>query len=245
MSKQNIYNSLIKMGMSHAGALGILGNFQAESGCEACRLQGDYELSRSRSKEYAAKVDSGEISKHVFSRDSMGWGLYQLTYWSRKEGFYDFCKNQNGSKSIADEEIQLKYMLKELREEYFDLYKFLCSTKEMYTATKRFCEEFERPAINNVQARYAMAQAIEAELNTDSEQITSDYWPPRVIDKNMSGCDVEVLQAVLKARGYAINNISGKFDNLLESETKKFQQENALVADGVVGPKTWAKLLQI
>ena len=239
---QEIYDVLRGQGMTHAGALGVMGNLQAESGCEACRLQGDYEISRARSREYAAKVDSGEISRHVFSRDAMGWGIYQLTYWSRKEGFYDFCKEKG--KSIADLETQLAYLCKEMRTDYFSLFSFLGKTNEMFTACKRVCEEFERPAINNVQARYAMALNIEKELKYKEKAVDSKYWPPRMIDKNMSGPDVEVLQAILKARGYSINYVSGKFDSLLESQLKAFQSNCGLDADGVCGPLTWAKALE-
>lgn len=240
---QTIYDYLIKAGLTHEGALGLMGNLMAESGCEACRLQGDFDISRSRSKAYAEKVDSGEMSIHIFSRDGMGWGLPQFTYWSRKEGLYSYCKDRK--KSIADESAQLGYMLKEMREQYFSLLQFLCKTTEMYTACKRVCEEYERPAINNVQARYAMAKSIESELSVETKPKKESYWPPRTIDKNMSGPDVAVLQSILKARGYEINSISGNFDDLLEREVKAFQKDNMLSAiDGVVGPKTWAVILE-
>lgn len=242
MSKQQIYDALRNAGISHAGAIGIMGNLQAESGCESCRLQGDYELGRTRSKEYAAKVDSGELSRHIFSMDGQGWGVYQLTYHTRKAGFHDFVKANNGS--IADMELQLRYMVKELKEDFPNLWQFLRVTTSVWNSTKRFCEEFERPAVNNIQARYAMAQAIESELSVETKPKKESYWPPRTIDKNMSGPDVAVLQSILKARGYEIDSISGIFDDLLEREVKAFQKDNMLSADGVVGPKTWAVILE-
>lgn len=240
MSKQQIYDALRKAGISHAGAIGIMGNLQAESGCESCRLQGDYELGRTRSKEYAAKVDSGELSRHIFSMDGQGWGVYQLTYHTRKAGFHDFVKANNGS--IADMELQLRYMVKELKEDFPNLWHFLRVTTSVWNSTKRFCEEFERPAVNNIQARYAMAQAIEGELKAAP---TAEYWPPRTIDKSMKGADVEVLQAILKARGYAVNYVGGVFDALLETEVKKFQKDHGLKPDGICGPLTWNKVLEV
>ena len=42
--------------------------------------------------------------------------------------------------------------------EYAALWKFLCETDELYTATERICKEYERPAVNNVQARFDVAQ---------------------------------------------------------------------------------------
>ena len=238
--KQKIYDVLRSAGISHAGAIGIMGNLQAESGCESCRLQGDYELGRTRSKEYAAKVDSGELSRHIFTMDGQGWGVYQLTYHTRKAGFHDFVKANNGS--IADMELQLRYMVKELKEDFPNLWQFLRVTTSIFNATKRFCEEFERPAVNNVQARYAMAQAIEGELKAAP---TADFWPPRTIDKSMKGADVEVLQAILKARGYAVNYVGGVFDTLLETEVKAFQKDHGLDCDGICGPLTWHKVLEV
>ena len=247
MGKKDLYNYFTAAGLTHAGALGLLGNLQAESGCEACRLQGDFELGRSKSKAYAEKVDSGEMSVHIYSRDAQGWGLAQWTYWSRKEALYYFCRGRG--KSIADEMYQAQFIVKELRDDYPQLLKFLCSTDEMFTATKRVCEEYERPAINNVQARYAMAKNIETELVNVAESKQNPeketFWPPRTIDKNMYGPDVEVLQAILKAKGYGINYISGKFDTLLEQEVKKFQTDNNLKPDGIVGPLSWDKILSL
>ena len=135
MGKKDLYNYFTAAGLTHAGALGLLGNLQAESGCESCRLQGDFDLTRSRSKAYAARVDSGEMSIHVMANDQAGWGLAQWSYWSRKEALFYFCRGRGAS--IADEMSQAQFIMKELREDYSQLLKFLCSTNEMFTATKK------------------------------------------------------------------------------------------------------------
>lgn len=243
---REIYRQLVTFGMTHAGALGVMGNLQAESGCESCRLQGDYELSRSKSKAYAAKVDSGLMIKHIFMYDACGWGLAQWTYFSRKSALYDYCK-QSGA-SIADLTAQLSFLAKELREYYPNLWTFLCSTNDMYAATKRVCEEFERPAVNNVGARYLMAQTIESELSketTEPEPTEESYWPPRTVDRNMAGPDIFALQGVLCARGYYKNEMSGRFDGSLEAAVKQFQKDSKLSADGICGPLTWAALVKL
>jgi hypothetical protein len=247
MGKIDLYNYFTAAGLTHAGALGLLGNLQAESGCESCRLQGDFDLTRFRSKAYAAKVDSGEMSVHVMANDQAGWGLAQWTYPQRKANLANFCKERGVS--IADETSQAAFILKELREEYFQLLKFLCSTDEMYTATKRICEEYERPAINNVQARYAMAQSIEKQIAGSTQPVGGKpvgetYWPPRTLDKNMSGGDVLVIQALLSARGLYKGDFNGRFADRLESAVREFQKKKGLSVDGVVGPMTWKKLLE-
>lgn len=252
MGLQTIYNALRKGGLSRWGSLAVMGNLQAESGNESVRLQGDFDAARRVSKTYAAEVDSGEKSRNTYSRDARGWGLAQWTYWSRKEGLYDLCKSKG--KSIGDEATQCEWLLTELKS-YPTLLAYLktAGENECYEATRRVCVEFERPAVNNVQVRYNNAVDLSRQVKdgepdstpTPTPTPTEKFWPPRMIDKNMSGKDVEVWQAVLKARGYAINYIDGKFGDLLERETKKFQSENGLSSDGVVGPMTWRKGLEI
>ena len=39
---QTIYNLLRGYGLSEAGAIGVIGNWQAESNCEPNRVQGDF-----------------------------------------------------------------------------------------------------------------------------------------------------------------------------------------------------------
>ena len=41
-----IFNQLRAAGCSRAGALGLMGNWKAESGLEACRLQNDFSANR-------------------------------------------------------------------------------------------------------------------------------------------------------------------------------------------------------
>jgi peptidoglycan hydrolase-like protein with peptidoglycan-binding domain len=67
---------------------------------------------------------------------------------------------------------------------------------------------------------------------------------PATISLGSQGEDVKRLQRVL-ARQLLWNPfgpITGVFDTTLETSVKSFQQANGLVADGVVGPTTWAKL---
>ena len=60
----------------------------------------------------------------------------------------------------------------------------------------------------------------------------------------MTGADVEVLQAILKARGFLQTNPDGIFGSYIEATVKQFQTAYKLQPDGVVGPLTWGKLLE-
>ena len=46
----------------------------------------------------------------------------------------------------------------------------------------------------------------------------------------------------LTAVGYDVGGVDGIFGAKTETGVKKFQQDNGLTADGIVGPQTWAKI---
>ena len=56
-----------------------------------------------------------------------------------------------------------------------------------------------------------------------------------------SGPGVVQIQKALGARGYKLT-ADGKFGPQTQTAVKDFQTKNGLSSDGVVGPKTWAKL---
>ena len=66
---QIIYNRLRQVGMTEAGALGCLGNWECESNCEPNRVQGDFSSYRTASKQYVADVTAGRISREISGRN--------------------------------------------------------------------------------------------------------------------------------------------------------------------------------
>lgn len=154
--------------------------------------------------------------------------------------------------------------------QYATLLNLLKTDNDLYTCVDKICRLYEQPAVNNVGARFEAANKIKYQINLNewgqaSEPVpvpasdpepaeasepgtgappVSEFWSPRVVDKNMHGPDVEVLQAVLKARGYISTNPDGIFGSYLENAVKRFQTDSGLQPDGVVGPLTWGKLLE-
>lgn len=53
---------------------------------------------------------------------------------------------------------------------------------------------------------------------------------------------VEAIQGALRNAGYYNGNVDGLIGKVTEDAITRFQQDNGLDADGVVGRKTWAKL---
>lgn len=69
----------------------------------------------------------------------------------------------------------------------------------------------------------------------------------KVLQKGSKGANVKALQALLIGYGYSCgkSGADGDFGTGTESAVKKYQKANGLTADGVVGEKTWKKLLGV
>ena len=275
-----IYNQLRAAGVSRAGALGLLGNWKAESGLEACRLQNDFSAGRIYSRSYTDDVTAGRITRAQFARDQKGYGLAQWTYFNfstgqgRKLELYDFWKKSG--KALDDVSMQVAFALHELTTEgqYAGLWQILRTTDDIWTATDKVCRLYEQPFYCNVDTRFRYAKELEAEileaenaaspsstsLGDTSSAVDNDsasmgfelstlnselYYPYRMIDKSMAGTDVAVLQAVLAARGYYTGALDGIFGDALDAAVRKFQMDHDLVVDGVCGPMTWRKILEM
>ena len=257
---QTIYNLLRGYGLSEAGALGMLGNWECESNCEPYRVQGDFQPSRAISKAYVAAIENGAQDRERFATDQKGFGLAQWTYPQRKRNLWDFWESDFDR--IDSVELQVEFAVAELRSEYSGLLSYLKSAEAIYDATARICREYERPTRNDVQARYEAALRIRAELDltgkaevkpsqskvkpsqTEVNEPKLETWPPRVIDEHCSGwAEVWLLQALLKCRGYNVL-VDGIWGSVLTDKVKQFQTEHGLDADGCVGPMSWAKLFE-
>lgn len=262
---QTIYNRLRQFGFTEAGALGVLGNWEAESNCEPCRLQNDFSSTRTASKTYTERVETGGMTRRDFATDQKGYGLAQWTYFNfttgegRKQDLYDFWKKRGGK--LDDVNMQVDFALWEMttQGQYADLLHILKTTDDIYTATDKMCRIFEQPYYCNVDARFKSAKRIKEELdlsgqstmdqvNSDSESTTKEpkleTWPPRTIDEHCSGwAEVWLLQALLKCRGYNVL-VDGIFVDALTHKVKQFQSENGLDPDGAVGNMSWSKLME-
>ena len=66
------------------------------------------------------------------------------------------------------------------------------------------------------------------------------------LKKGSEGEAVEALQRILSTYGYSLgskNPFDGKFGAKTEAAVREFQADQGLTVDGIVGAKTWAKLL--
>lgn len=259
MSEQSIWKALRAGGLSEAGTAGMMGNMYCESALISSNVQDGMGYTDSA---YTEGVDTGSISRTSFKNDSRGYGLCQWTYYSRKDELYGLAKQKGVS--IADEAMQCDMCLKELRRDNSSLFSYLQSTNDVYTSTSRICKEFERPAVNNVDARYSAALSyynkyagtqIEAATAKEDSQGINTYAEAkqttesaeisvRTVRIGDTGTDVAMLQAGLNKLGYYCGYADGIFGNNTLNSLNAFKQECNLTADGIADGDVWQILHQ-
>ena len=143
--------------MTHEGACAMLGNMQEESGLKANIAQRG--MTSLTDAQYTKLFD---VNPERCISDGIGYGLCQWTYPQRKRNLRQFARNWGVS--VGAEDMQTAFVIEEMTTEYAALWKYLCETDELYTATERICKEYERPAVNNVDERYKAAQEFSASL---------------------------------------------------------------------------------
>lgn len=188
MKAKEIYDLLRAGGLSRAGALGMLGNMQAESGLkENIAQRGMTTLS---DEEYTRRADAGTID---FVHDAVGYGLTQLTFWSRKQAFLN--KARSYGRSVGDGALQVEFCLDELCSDYPALLLKLCTSDDIDDCSDSICKDFERPAVNNFLTRRAFAHNFEAEcVDHEPAPDGGKDFPPDP--------SVMLIQAVMQYNGY-------------------------------------------
>lgn len=93
----------------------------------------------------------------------------------------------------------------------------------------------------------------ETPVKTEASAATTSKTTPNtvtikldVLKKGYKGDQVKTVQRILYARGYDLGSkpVDGDFGTKTEAVVRKFQKANGLTVDGIVGEKTWNKLLQ-
>lgn len=155
-TEEKIWNFLKDNGLNDFGAAALMGNLYAESALRPTNLQNTYEKSLGMTDaEYTAAVDNGTYCNFV--KDCAGYGLAQWTYWSRKQNLLDFAKS--AGKSIGDLEMQLTFLIKELKSGYASVLQTLKTATSILVASNAVLTKYERPAnqgtsVQNARASY-------------------------------------------------------------------------------------------
>ena len=155
--EQKIWNFLKAEGFNDFGTAGLMGNLLAESGLQPKNMEDQYQSKLGYNDEsYTRAVDNGTYTNFV--KDAVGYGLAQWTYWTRKQNLLNFAKQNN--KSIGDLDMQLCFLVKELKEMYTNsVYNVLKKATSVLEASNAVLLNFERPAnmgasVQATRARY-------------------------------------------------------------------------------------------
>lgn len=238
MSIKTIYSQLVSAGLSPAGACGLMGNFQAESAMRSNNAQDG--MTRMSDDEYTAAVDNDTYGRFVV--DSVGYGLCQWTYHTRKAALLAYAKN-NGT-SIGDEQMQIAFCIKELKSDYPALWAFLCATNDTYSAASRVCTEFERPAVNNISVRANAAKMFFEQLNGLTVENTAASTIKETTSAEAStGGKIETVREVqiwLNQNYSAGLMPDGLYGTLTQRAlTKALQKCLGVASDGIFGEVTY------
>ena len=192
MSNQTIYDALRAGGLTHEGACGLMGNMMAESGmCAAIAQRGMTALSDA---EYTRRADTGTLD---FVHDAVGYGLCQWTYFSRKQALLDYAAARG--LSVGDEGLQTAFCIRELQNDFPGVWAVLSASHDLYECARIVCLQYERPAVNNVEARFAYAQSFAREFSQETPAPAGNANPEGPPDLS-----VLMLQALLRGNGYDI-----------------------------------------
>lgn len=143
MNSKIIWDFLINRGLTPAGAAGLMGNLRAESNLNPQNLQNSFNKKFNLTdEEYTNSVDNNTYKN--FIKDGAGYGLAQWTYWTRKEKLLNYAKETK--RSIGNLEVQLEFLIKELKESYPSVYKKLKNINSVDEASNLVLLSYERPA---------------------------------------------------------------------------------------------------
>lgn len=107
-------------------------------------------------EQYVKAVDSGSYTNFV--RDGFGFGIYQLTFYTRKQNFLNYVRARNGS--IGDLKLQVGFMFWEFQNYFAGIWNQMKSSHNLYDLTKELLEKWENPyeQVENLRVRYGYAQ---------------------------------------------------------------------------------------
>ena len=204
------------------GTAGLVGNLYGESRFKPNNLQDGFEKRLGMNDAaYTEAVDNGSYSKDKFIKDGAGYGLPQITFWSRKEDLYNF----KGDRSIGDLYMQLDFIWWDLNNGFKGVLQALQKATSIYDATKVVLEQYEKPADQSesvCRTRTAYGQTYydkyakgiaPVQPSTDLPyvvRITADVLNVR----KGPGTQYDVVRTVSKGEAFTIIELSGNWGRL-------------------------------
>ena len=198
MSSKTIYDALRAAGLTAEGACGLMGNFQPESAMRSNNVEDRSGMDDDR---YTALVDGGDYDFATDYGHHYGYGLAQWTLASRKENLLNMAKKRGCS--VGDEAMQVDFAVWELSNQFPGTWRLLTSSHDLYECTRQVCLDYERPSVNNIDARYRAAQDFFGKLAGGSDPDPQPAPAPQPSPSPERGDPiVRVLQTCMSYDGY-------------------------------------------
>lgn len=197
MSSKMIYDALRAAGLTAEGACGLMGNFQAESAMRSNNVEDRSGMDDDR---YTALVDGGGYDFATDYGHHYGYGLAQWTLASRKEALLNTAKKRGVS--VSDEAMQVDFAIWEISNQWPQLWELLTTSHDLYECTRQVCLDYERPAVNNIDARYRAAQDFFGKLAGGSDPDPQPAPAPQPSPPERGDPIVRVLQTCMAYDGY-------------------------------------------
>ena len=139
-NEEKIWNYLLNHFQNKIGISGLMGNLKAESGLSPINLQDSFEKKIGlNDTSYTQSVDKGNYTNFV--EDGAGYGLAQWTFWSRKKALLNYAKSKNIS--IGDLEMQLEFLINELKTDYSKSYEAIKNGKNIREVSNMILADYE------------------------------------------------------------------------------------------------------
>lgn len=156
----------------------------------------------------------------------------------------------------------IQMQLNRIRKNYPAIPEITNVNGEFNEATKNAVKEFQKifnltqDGIVGKQTWYKLSQIYVgvknlAELNSEGEKLdVPQTAPTQTLRLGSQGENVKIAQFLLTAIGAFYNEIlpvqiTGNFDNATEDSVRSFQRNFNLTVDGIIGPNTWSKLIEV
>lgn len=206
MSAKTIYDQLRAVGLTAEGACGLMGNFQAESAMRSNNVEDRSGIDDDR---YVQMVDGGSYDFQTDYGHHYGFGLAQWTLASRKQNLQNWAKKRGCS--VADESMQVEFAIWELSNQFPTVWQLLTSSHDLYECTRIVCIQYERPAVNNVDARYQFARnffdALDGQSDPDPDPAPEPQPAPSALSISWA-----MIQQAMALDGYYHGPINGILD---------------------------------
>ena len=156
----------------------------------------------------------------------------------------------------------IQMQLNRIRKNYPEIPEITNVNGEFNEATKNAVKTFQKifnltqDGIVGKQTWYKISQIYVgvkklAELNSEGEKLPlPETVPTETIRLGAEGENVKIAQYLLAVIGAFYDEIlpvkiTGKYDNETEESVRSFQRQFNLTVDGIIGPKTWSKLIEV